>query len=498
MHTGQRLFGCRVQILVERKRRKQEIQKMQKTQRKKLSLLIILGVSLANLANADSYNNYMPTPSDSPLYYSIGGGSVVPAPPSMTDQLHADVGVNGLGFNCGLFNKNASITNTMNGLKNSAMDMFNNAINSAKGAVIEMPAYLISKANPSLYQILQNGLSAGTGDFNAGMKSCDDMQSDIDSGNNPYNNAFHASMHNKWVNFQYGSDTFQGVQGMSYGSAEKSDVTQAKTKVNKDNGANGIVWTHGDESKGDKYAGGENQPKIQLVYDVTVAGVNALISNSDYYNKGVIPKSSNLSDAWQTIDEVGKWAVNVLGESIISTYKGGSSTVAGQGLLPKVQKTYTDIFQKMSDLISHKTETSMENLQAISANRLMINAQIIRDLSSDDAITRSIETSALAQGVSALRVITKAQDLINIYQAARQVPSISSSDVAQKGINQWIKMLQAQIQQIISNNDNNKKLLTSTISVMMQTKANYIARNNAVKAAGYDIKPVVNGVLSSS
>lgn len=464
----------------------------------------LMSVSLllasVQIANAENYNNYMPTPENSPLYYGIGGGAVVPSPPSMTQQINAKIGINGLGFNCGLFSKGASITNTLNGLKGSAMDLFNNAVSSAEGAVIEMPAYLIAKANPAIYQLLQNGLSAGSADFDVGLKSCGDMQSDTDSGANPYNNAYHASMHNKWLNFQYGSESSRSrnVGGLSYAAASSSDVTQAKTQVNNDNGSSGMLWTHGNSSKGGEYAGGKDQPKILLTYDVTIAGVNALMSEKDYYNKGVISQDSNLSTEWATTDEVGKWAVNILGESVISTFKGGSSTTAGKGLLPKVQEKYVDVFKKMVALIDGQSEMTIENLKAISANRLMISAQIIKDLIADESVTRSIETSALAQGVSALSVITKTQDLINIYQAARQVPAISSSSVAQKAITQWIKTLQDQIQQIISNNENNKKLLASTITMMMQSKAHYINKNNAIKADGYHIQPAVNGVINTS
>ena len=74
----------------------------------------------------------------------------------------------------------SSIMNSLNGLKNTGMQMFNDVVNSAEGAIIEMPAYIFAKANPSLYELMQKGLASGQWDIGTGLKSCQQMQGDLD------------------------------------------------------------------------------------------------------------------------------------------------------------------------------------------------------------------------------------------------------------------------------------------------------------------------------
>ena len=446
-----------------------------------------------------SYSSDVPSPADSPLYYSIGGGDVVPDPPSMSNLISVDLsGYGALNYNCGLFNKSASIANSLNGLEDSAMDMFNQAVNSAEGAVMEMPAYLIAKANPSLYQLLQNGLSAGSADFDLGFKSCGQMQQDIDTGHNPYAGMYNSSTSANWKMFQSGSDSSSNMFQLTYSAAEESDINTARNKVNKSNGSKGVQWTHGSKKHGAYYAGGDNgQPPILLTYDIVKAGVNAMLSRKDYYNDTSVPESSSMYQTFNTPDAAAKWAQEVLGERTISTGDSNKGTIPGKGLLPKVQKQYDEVFKNLVDLISAKKDITVENLKQVSTNHLMISGDIINNLQNDPSMRRSMETSAIAQGVSALRVINKAQELKLILETARQVPSISINKVAQDQITQYIDTLNSQINQIVDNNDTNKKLLTSTIGSMMVARSKYISDANNNQPGAYNPVNVIDGAVST-
>ena len=464
---------------------------------KKLKISIaIIAVLSANQSIA--YNSNVPSPADSPLYYSIGGGDVVPDPPSMSDSISVSIsGLGAMNYNCGLFNRNASIANALNGAKQTGMNMFNNAVNSAEGAVMEMPAYLIAKANPSLYQLMQNGLFSGFGDFDLGLKSCGQMQQDIDNGNNPYNGMFKASTSNHWKVFQYGSDSHSSLNQLSYSASEQSDVNRARTSISQSNGADGVEWTHGASLHHAYHAGGDGQPAILLTYDIVMAGINAMLSRQDYYSDATIPTTDSLHQFFIKPSEAAKWAQDVLGEKTITTGSGNKGTQPGKGLLPKVQKQYDDVFKALVALISGAKEINVDNLKAVSTNRLMISGDIIQNLQTDPAMRRSMETSALAQGVSALRVIDKAQELILILQTARQVPSISINEVAQTQITENITTLNDQIKQIVDNNETNKKLLTSTIGNMMAARAQYVAKANATQPGGYTQPIVTDGSIST-
>ncbi|WP_203249829.1 hypothetical protein [Cysteiniphilum marinum] len=464
---------------------------------------IILGACLSmpftySLTYA-AYESYVPTAADSPLYYSIGGGDLVPAPPSMKKGFDAFIGIDGAHYNCGNFNENASVANSLNGLKNTAMSMFNDAVNSAKGMVMSMPAYLIAKANPQLYQLLQNGLDASLFDFDLGLKSCSQQMADINKGNNPYQEMYNASAKSKWLGKMESSGGFgrSNIRTMTYRAATETSITEAKKAVDEDNGTSGVSWTHGEYIKGEKKASGAGQPPIKLTYDTAIAGFNTLLGESDAYRHDAIPEEDSLSNYWSSTNEAADWAVAVLGDRSISI-SGGNQSSAGKSLLYQVQKEYEVIFEKMVKLITKEKELTIDNLKEVSTDRLMISPDIIKNLQTDTPLRRSMMTSALAQGVAALKVVAKAQQLILALQISRNVAEISTNKVAQESITHNIEMLESQIQQIINNNENNKKLLTSTINNMMQARGQYVATGNADKSAGYQTPQVVDGVITVS
>lgn len=269
---------------------------------------------------------------------------------------------------------------------------------------------------------------------------------------------------------------------LTYGASSSSDITNARVKVNQTNGKKGVQWTHGNEVDGSKHAGGQGQPPILLTYDITVAGINALLSRQDYYSMQAIPAKSGISKTFSSPDEAAKWAESVLGEKSISTSSSRQSAARpGKGLLPKVNLEYQEIFKKLSDLIDGQEEPTVDNLKSVSSSRLMISSDIILNLQNASPLTRSIEATALAQGVSALKVINRAQEIILAFQAARQVPSVSLNTTAQKYIDQSITTLQHQIQGIVDNREHTDKILTSTIQVMNAYRQQQISNGNLIK-----------------
>ena len=68
---------------------------------------------------------------------------------------------------CGNFDIKTSIKNQLNGLTEGFKDLYSNVIESATGAVASLPAMVIQRANPQLYDILTNGLYQGKIDFNS-------------------------------------------------------------------------------------------------------------------------------------------------------------------------------------------------------------------------------------------------------------------------------------------------------------------------------------------
>ena len=438
--------------------------------------VILLGLSVAH-AQPERYATVVPTSGDATLYYDVGGGDIVPVAPSNHSSVRVSInGLGAVGYNCGRFNPGASVANALNGVKDSAMNMFNQVVSSARGAILEMPAYAIAKANPALYQLMQNGLASGQWDFDLGLSSCRQMQQQIDAGKNPFKNMYDTAMRSKWQALQAGS-SLQSVRQLSYTSASSSGISSARNKVDKDNGRSGIEWTHGSVVAGTPHAGGDAQPPINLTYDTVLAGANAVVGRKDWNSTQAFPESEGVSHYFADPAEAAHWAQVVLGEKVIRT-AGQSSAQPGQGLLSRVSKQYDPVYRNLVALIDGSQEVTLENLKAVSTQRLMLNDAIIQSLRNVSPMNRTIETSSLAQGVAAMRVINRAQQVIVMLQSARQVPAIATNHTAQHAIQVAIKTLNQQIAQIVDNRQNNDKILTTTITAIARQTEQDISQGN--------------------
>ena len=309
---------------------------------------------------------------------------------------------------------------------------------------------------------------------------------------------FSASKHASWKFLQQkGSfSTNRLTSNLSYQDAEDSGIATAKSKVDADNGKFGVPWVKGNTINGTKHAGGQGQPAIMLTNDIVIAGVNALLSRKDYSSNLAIPNTENLSYYFTNPKDASKWAISVVGESTIYTVPTQtSSSIAGKGLLPKVQTEYQDIYKNLGLMISGEIPIDVTNLKKVSTQRLMINADIIHQFQNDTPMNRAMEVSALAQGIASTKVINKAQQVIMILQAAKNVPNIAINSTAQQAINDDIEHIKEQINLIVNNNDINKKLIINTITAIENNKASYIAKGNAVVSQDNTNRPLINGVI---
>lgn len=114
----------------------------------------------AQLAQADDPINVSKTGTvlSDEVLYSIGGGSAV----SMGSAGQMDsIGV-GFGWNndmmCGNMNLSTTLENQLNGATQGFQNIMGSVIQNATGAVMSLPALIIQRANPQLYNLITNGI----------------------------------------------------------------------------------------------------------------------------------------------------------------------------------------------------------------------------------------------------------------------------------------------------------------------------------------------------
>ncbi|RUF97449.1 integrating conjugative element protein, partial [Pseudomonas aeruginosa] len=106
------------------------------------------------------------------VMYSIGGGNAV----SMSGAAGMrSIGV-GVGWNsnliCGDMSISTTIQNQLNGLTNGFQNIMSNVIQSATSAVASLPALIIQRADPGLYNLLTNGILQARLDFDRSKLTC--------------------------------------------------------------------------------------------------------------------------------------------------------------------------------------------------------------------------------------------------------------------------------------------------------------------------------------
>ena len=167
----------------------------------------------------------------------------------------------GVGWNSNLICGDMSITTTLqnqlNGITNGFQTIMSNVIQNATSAVASLPALIIQRADPGLYNLLTNGILQARLDFDRSKMTCRaiaNRMADMAGG-------------------QAGWD--QLAEGMALRDAVSStDAVSAIEQAESNKGNNGVPWVGGGN------AGGSGQSSIKVVGDVTRAGYNLLNGRS--------------------------------------------------------------------------------------------------------------------------------------------------------------------------------------------------------------------------
>ncbi len=113
------------------------------------------------------------------VLYSIGGGRAVSMSHAGNMQ---SLGV-GIGWNsnliCGNMSLNTTLKNQLNGLTTGFQSIMSNVIQSATRAVASLPALIIQRADPALYNLLTNGILQARLDFDRSKLTCRAMAKDM-------------------------------------------------------------------------------------------------------------------------------------------------------------------------------------------------------------------------------------------------------------------------------------------------------------------------------
>ena len=195
---------------------------------KQYATWLIIGGLLFNNAHAVTKS---PT-EDGLWYYEIGGAQPVSAPanPLVTSVTLGGSAQLGAGYSCGKFDPVAAVSNTLNQIGTGIDNMMNAMMAAAGAAIAALPALILQRANPGLYDLFQNALLRAQATMELATKSCEQMEAEIAKGKNPYADLITLSKGNDWK-------IQMGIGG--------NDAVTAKDAVETSNGDNGVPWLGG-------------------------------------------------------------------------------------------------------------------------------------------------------------------------------------------------------------------------------------------------------------
>lgn len=348
------------------------------------------------------------------VLYSIGGGRAV----SMggAANMHS-IGI-GAGWNsnliCGNMDLSTTLQNQLNGVTNGFQSIMSSVIQNATSAVASLPALIIQRADPGLYNLLTNGILQARLDFDRSKATC-------------------RAMANRMADMAGGQLGWgQLAEGMALSqSVSSQDAVAAVEESEKERGNKGVPWVGGQQ------AGGTGQAPIKLISDVSRAGYN-LLNGREVGDNSSIPVGgcgNRLScQTWSSPQAAVEFATRVLGEREQRTCDSCSKTqtTPGVGLTPLIQEEYERKLQALQTLVNSSGRPNDEQLQAASSQSLPITRGVVEALR--DEPDRDLLTQHLASEVALASVLEKALLLQRTLLTGRKEPNVAINELAQQAI----------------------------------------------------------------
>ncbi|KPL47632.1 conjugal transfer protein [Xanthomonas axonopodis] len=397
----------------------------------------------------------------SDVLYSIGGGRAVSMGPVGNMQ---SIGV-GTDWNsnliCGDMNIATTIQNQLNGVTNGFQSIMSNVIQNATSAVASLPALIIQRADPGLYNLLTNGILQARLDFDRSKMTCRaiaNRMADIAGGQTGWN---------------------QLSEAMALKQAVAStDAVSAIERAETNKGNSGVPWV------GSSSAGGSGQAAIKVVGEVTRAGYNLLNGRDVTDTSSINANDCNGRMTCQTSDSsqaAATWATRVLGEREQRTCQAcdKTATIPGVGLTPLIEEEYETKLKVLQELVSgSRPTTTAANLDAAGSASLPVTRGVIEALR--DEPDQDLLGKRLASEVALASVMEKALLLQRTLLTGRQEPNVAANELAITSVDQESSTLGQEIQNLKTELELRRELAGNSPMTLIQRHSTRAAGSRGI------------------
>lgn len=404
---------------------------------------------------------------DGRVMYSVGGGSVVGKPITSVRPLNLGVGISWhANLMCGNFDLQQTIRNQLNGAVQGFKNLMSDVLTNATGAVASLPAMLLQRSNPGLYELISNGIMQGRIDFDRSKLTCNYMSrqlADMVTSSN-------------WGDLSTG----QYFQAMTNSGNVDAVSTTAQVEANK--GQTGVQWVDGSRK------GGAGQDPIKIVNDITMAGYNALNRRTAMTNTSISSSTCDggaLCTSWPVPQDAANWAVRVLGEHQIRTCQNCEpmNSTAGEGLTPLIQETYVTKLQTLSDLMTGAQTLNSANLAKAGSDMLPVTRRVIEALRDDP--DQELLARRLASETAMSDVLGKALLLQRMLQAGARNPNAQTKQ-AQEAISGELQTLSEEIASLKLEMDIRQGLASNAATAILRHQEAAMNRSRIIETGDPD------------
>lgn len=366
------------------------------------------------------------------VLYRLGGAEPISiGASSRTTTLDLSVAASwNANLMCGDFDASTSIANQLNGITGAFQQVMGNVIDTAQGVVASLPALVIQRLNPGLYDLLQNGVLEAGQEFRVAKLRCDRLTDRMSE----------TLAHEGWAGIAR-TDHWRrqmGLGGDALAVAEEAEDAGPDA---------GVPWVAG------VAAGGAGQDPIAVGADVAVAGYNQLLSRGVTDATPVSDTAcggSGICMAWADPAEMTRWLGRVVGEVTIRTCEGcvKVEAKAGMGLASEVARQSEALEALLTALVTPPfavvTEAQLVELRGGSGYSL--SPGLIGALRAEPA--REAVAGRLAGELATGRVMDQAAMARRALAAGMKEPNVANNAVALETVGTMLDELDAEIRQV--------------------------------------------------
>jgi len=309
------------------------------------------------------------------LFYTLGGGSVISQPATRNNMKKLGISAGwSSDLMCGNFDLKTTVANQLNGVTDGFKNLMGDVIQGATGAVASLPAMVIQRANPGLYDALTNGVLQANVAFDKAQLNCQNMAK-------------------RMMDFSDTSKWTQAAVAEEYKSLVNSgdpDAIRIEKKSTAIGGTSGRKWIGGQNR------GGKGQPAIKPTHDLVAAGFNMMneLPVTSTASVNTVSCDGSVCARYKNSEDAAKAVVSVLGDKILRTCTdstkcedGGeeqqSGATAGAGLTPMLEEAVKYNTEHLVKLVNGSEKLSSENLAKLKTGSLAVSPGVIRSLQRD-------------------------------------------------------------------------------------------------------------------